>query len=184
MELITLRPKLKGYIGVILFTTAIGIAFLFGGLVGAVTFSSFSSMIYVIGIGVVALGFSIGYPIYLRKTTYTITETEVIKERETALSESHERVPIEKIENTTIKRGLLQRILGTYGTISISTAGGSGLSPELRLYSIEDAKEVHNSLLKITTGDESTTEKSSDALSEAKKLTKATEKLKNNVLND
>lgn len=185
MEELNLQPELKGYIGNLLTTIILGVLLTSGGVIGIIAGDSFDTMMYPLGLGFVALVISVGYPLYLRKTSYTITDTEVLKDRKTALSEKHEKIPLEKIENTTLKRGFIQQFLGSYGTISISTAG-SGQHSGLRLYAVKDAKKVHDTLLNqtvSTTDEEPDKTDSSDVYTEAEKLKLATKRLRNIILN-
>lgn len=188
MEPIGLKPRFKGYIGTLFISGVLGIVALISGI--GLSFYSFDIGLGLAGIGIVLLLYSSLTPIYLRKTSYEITDKAVIKDRETLLSENHEKIPLDKIENTTLKRGFIQKMLGSYGTISISTAG-SGQQSSLRLYAIENAQDIHKRLLTQTTSSrtpetlkENTNEKESDVYTEAKKLNKATKKLRDIVTNN
>ena len=184
MDTIKLQPKLKGYIVNIITTLVIGVLLFGSGLLSVLTGSS--ELIALVVIGLLFIAYAIGYPLYLRKTTYKLTETEIIKDRTTALGETHEKIPLDKIENTTLKQGFTQQLFGSYGTISISTAG-SGESSSLKLYSIENAKDVHNKLLTqsvLTDDEQQSTDKTGDTYTEAKKLTQATQKLRNLIVNN
>lgn len=131
------------------------------------------------------------YPIYLKKTEYIIEDDKIIKNRD-IFGEVHEEVRFDKIQNTQIRRGFAQKLMGDYGTVSVSTAG-SNMSA-LKLSSIKDSKKVHKMISDRTdssysdTNNNNTVENDNvtknELFEEYKKLRQTTEKLQKQIKGD
>lgn len=173
-----LQPQIKGSITSVVVILVIGAAFLLYGIIqGNVAMSLF-------GIGG-ATFLIVSNMLYFKRTTYTITKDKIIYDKE-ILGHKHQEIPVNRIQNTSLRQSALQQWMGGYGTIQISTAGSSG--NDLRLWSIENADEVHSKISELTnaystddsssTDSEDSTEEVLDALEEAKKLRETSEKFK------
>lgn len=106
------------------------------------------SLIPAFAIGVLLIPLVIGLVIIpwawidRKNTVYLITTKAVYKKRG-ALSRSVNRIPFEKIQNTSLNQG----VLGTnfdYGTVEISTAGSEG--DEMRFRAVTDPRAVQGRL--------------------------------------
>ncbi|MGC9396615.1 MAG: PH domain-containing protein [Anaerolineae bacterium] len=80
---------------------------------------------------------------YYRSLRYEIHEDEIIV-NVGIVTQSVKHVPFRTMTNLTVKRGILDRWLGT-GTVNIQTAGISGSSgqPEQSLVGLENPQEVY-----------------------------------------
>ena len=89
----------------------------------------------------------------LKITDYVVTSQGLY--RKTGLfSRSVQKIGFEKVQNISFSQGILGQQLG-YGSIGISTAGGSGV--EMRFAAIDDPKTVQeliNKRIKHEKGDE------------------------------
>jgi uncharacterized membrane protein YdbT with pleckstrin-like domain len=78
----------------------------------------------------------------VRATDYVLTDGNVYK-KTGILSERVTRVSIERIQNTTLRKNLLGNLFD-YGTILLSTAGGSGT--ELAITDLDDPEQFREEL--------------------------------------
>ncbi|MFC7077465.1 PH domain-containing protein [Haloarcula halophila] len=126
---------------------------------------------YIVGallIPLVGLGLLVIFGGYLTMThtDYVITTKGVYK-KSGILSRSVAEIEYEKVQNTAYSAGPIGRSLG-YGTVEISTAGGSGV--EMTLRGVEDPQAVQKQLSRRVTqvqGTESEEEESTaDVLDE------------------
>ena len=76
--------------------------------------------------------------LYVRNTDYVVT-TSGLYEKRGVLSRDVTRIDFEKIQNTSYSQSALGRRLG-YGTVAVSSAGGSGV--EMRFRSIPNSREI------------------------------------------
>ena len=76
--------------------------------------------------------------VYVRNTDYVVT-TSGLYEKRGVLSRDVTRIDFEKIQNTSYNQSALGRRLG-YGTVAVSSAGGSGV--EMRFRSIPNPREI------------------------------------------
>lgn len=103
--------------------------------------------VYLVGVPLIlalGLGLLIVVPAHLRirHTDYVITDRGVYK-KTGILSRSVTEIEYDKVQNTSFSAGPLGRYLG-FGTVGISTAGGSGVEMELR--AVEDPTDVQRRL--------------------------------------
>lgn len=179
MSTIEISPQVGGFIGQVVVTLIIGFI---------IAVIGFLSKQYVIGMfGILMIGlFSILYPMYLRKTEYKITENKIIKKRDT-LSETHEEVPFNRVQNTQLTRGYIQKRMGGFGNISLSTAGSG--SSDLKLIGIKKSERLHNIISEKcdnkTKGSKSNekTDDKTKVYKESQKLSETSEILKNIINN-
>ncbi|MFB6097110.1 MAG: PH domain-containing protein [Haloferacaceae archaeon] len=81
---------------------------------------------------------------YLRVTrTHYVLTTENLYRRDGVFSETVNRVGVEKIQRTTLSKGLLGNLFD-YGTVDVSTAGGSGV--EMRIEDLDDPGSLRSEL--------------------------------------
>lgn len=169
------KPQLKGSLG----------GFIFIGLLTVIIalFALVSKSIGGLLITVVLGGGLFVIMLYsLKQTTYTITNKRVIRHR-SIFGEKQSEVRLDKIQNLGLKRGIVQRRLGEYGSISLSTAGSG--STDMSLQGIDDIHTLYHLLLDETRTKtvqekpdaeaEDTTEQL-NAMEEAKKLRKTMKK--------
>lgn len=179
MSTIKISPQIGGFIGQVVVTLIIGFI---------IAIIGFLSKQYVVGVfGLLSIGlFSVLYPMYLRKTEYKIMDDKIIKKRNT-LSETHEEVPFDRVQNTQLTRGYIQKRMGGFGNISLSTAGSG--SSDLRLIGVKKSEKLHNIISEKC--DNKTVISESDNKSnnkmkiyeESQKLSKTSEILKNIINN-
>lgn len=140
-------------------------------------------------IGVTILVYMTAMPFYLKRTKYIINDSKIIKNRDFG-GEVHEEVRFDKIQNTKIKRPFFYKLLGKYGTISISTAGSN--MDALKLKSIDNAEEIHRVISNRAENSYGDTKNvvnedeqdSNDLYAEYKKLRKTTDDLKKQMVGD
>jgi len=161
------KPQLKGSIGGFL---------LVGGLTLTITLYALISQSIIGLILTVVLGGGLGVTMLysLKQTTYTVTNKRVIRHR-SIFGEKQSEVRLDKIQNISLSRGIIQRQLGNYGNISLSTAGSG--STDMSLRSVGEINKIYTLLLDETrteTVEEETGETESegqlDAMEEAQKL--------------
>lgn len=175
MSEINTSPQIGGLIGQLIFVSVTGfIIFIIG-------FLSEQYLAAIFGLSIVVL-FIVPYPIYLRKTEYKIMDDKIVRKRDT-LSEEYEEVPFDKIQNTQLKRGYIQKRMGGFGNISLSTAGSS--SSELKLMAVKNSEKLHNIISKRCDS-KSKTIKNNDKSNSKMKMYKESKKLSrtSKVLND
>lgn len=100
----------------------------------------------VLGIGVFII---LGAYYSVKNTDYVVTG-EGLYVKKGILSRSVQKIGFDKVQNISFSQGILGNYFG-YGSIEISTAGGSGV--EMRFRSIQEPKEVQqkiNNLMKRT----------------------------------
>lgn len=119
----------------------------------------------IIGLPTALLGIGIfiilGAYLSVKNTEYVVTD-EGVYVKKGILSRSVQKIGFDKVQNISFSQGILGNHFG-YGSIEISTAGGSGV--EMRFRSIENPKDVQekiNNLIK----DEQETNKSQKGRSE------------------
>jgi len=104
---------------------------------------------------VVGIGFLIMAGAYLSvKNTEYVVSSNALYVKKGILSRSVQKIGFDKVQNISFSQGILGNHFG-YGSIEISTAGGSGV--EMRFRSIEDPKKVQekiNDLMKDSQQDE------------------------------
>lgn len=161
-----LKPKVKGIYGTFL---TIGIGTLIATVFGFISSSIHPLIFPVLGSSLIGITYFV-----MKQTTYTITEDKIIKHSK-VFGETHEEIPINKIQNTTAKSSFIQQKLGNYGSITITTAGGSTSS--IRIWAIKDYDKINRLINKLTSEHEDTpTENTQTTLfDEAQKLRKAVE---------
>ncbi|AWB27569.1 PH domain-containing protein [Halococcoides cellulosivorans] len=103
-----------------------------------------ASIVPALAIGVVLAVILIGIPIivgaYLgRKNTVFLMTTDGLYHKKGILSRDVQKIGFEKIQNISFSQGALGASIG-YGTVDISTAGGSGV--EMQFRGVEDPKSV------------------------------------------
>lgn len=166
---IEFKPQVKGTYGSFLATGGIVLIATLWGLYDP----SINPLILPIG-GCIVLG---GLYFVIKQTTYTITEDKIVKHSK-IFGETHEEVPINKIQNTTAKSSYIQQKLGNYGTISVTTAGGS--TSTVRLWAIKDYDKVNSLINQLSSKYEqpnnSQTDSQTTLFDEAQKLRTAVEK--------
>lgn len=118
-----------------------------------------SSLIPALVIGIplsfVLIGLLIIAGAYLHRdnTRYVVT-TDALYRKTGIISRDVQRIDFEKVQNTSYSQGLFGSQFG-YGTVDISTAGGSGV--EMRFQSIPDPRAVQETInrrIKTRRGDE------------------------------
>lgn len=107
----------------------------------------------IIGLPTALLGIGIfiilGAYLSVKNTEYVVTD-EGVYVKKGILSRSVQKIGFDKVQNISFSQGILGNHFG-YGSIEISTAGGSGV--EMRFRSIENPKDVQekiNNLMKKT----------------------------------
>jgi len=92
--------------------------------------------------------------LYRENTQYVVT-TDALYRKSGVLSRDVQRIDFGKVQNTSYSQGFLGTRFG-YGTVDISTAGGSGV--EMQFQSVPDPRQVQeaiNKRVKATRGDAS-----------------------------
>lgn len=137
-------PRIRSILG----TAANAISFVVVGLLvlgGAAVGGMVSNSIAMLaGILIVIYGATrVGWA-YLRvtNTDYVLT-TENLYKRQGVLSETVNRVGVDKIQSTTLSKGVFGNMFD-YGTVDVSTAGGSGV--EMSIEDLNDPGELRTEL--------------------------------------
>lgn len=171
---IEFSPELKGSLSAIISAVVFGGFFLVYGLIqGSIGMSLFG----VVGTFIMVFG----YMLYLDRTTYTIKEDKVLYDKE-IFGHKHQEIPMNRIQNTSLRQSALQQRMGGYGNVRISTAGSGG--SDLTLRSIDHASEVHGKISELSnaTSDGQSRANTDDgelnALEEAQKLRETSSQLK------
>lgn len=101
-------------------------------------------MLLLAGVGVVLYGAIQVVRAYVpvANTDYVLTTRNLYKKRG-VLSETVNRVGVEKIQRTTLSKGVLGNLFD-YGTVDVSTAGGRGV--EMRIKDLNDPGELRENL--------------------------------------
>lgn len=92
--------------------------------------------------------------LYRENTQYVVT-TDALYRKSGVLSRDVQRIDFGKVQNTSYSQGFFGTRFG-YGTVDISTAGGSGV--EMQFQSVPDPRQVQeaiNKRVKATRGDAS-----------------------------
>lgn len=102
-------------------------------------------------LSLVLVGIPIVVSAYLQRenTEYVVT-TDALYRKSGVLSRNVQRVDFGKVQNTTYTQGFFGKRFG-YGTVGISTAGGTGV--ELSFDSVPDPKAVQERINKRVKGD-------------------------------
>jgi len=176
-ENIKLQPEIKGSLSTLSSTLLVsGGFFVYFLLQGSILLSLLGVIVPTVII--------FAYSKYLKQTTYTITDEKVEYDRE-IFGHTNQEIPIKRIQNTRLKRSFLQKKMGGYGTIYISTAGSRG--SDLTLRSIGNSKNIHRKISELDNAlyddDYSSEETPSntealDVSTEATKLREASEKFR------
>ena len=101
------------------------------------------------GLGIVII---LGAYYSVKNTDYVVSD-EGLYVKKGVLSRSVQKIKFDKVQNISFSQGILGKRFG-YGSIEISTAGGSGV--EMRFRSIDNPREVQDritSLVKETSED-------------------------------
>ncbi len=99
-------------------------------------------LILLLGLGLLIIA---GSYLTIRHTDYVITNKGVYK-KTGILSRSVTEIEYEKIQNTSYSAGPVGRYFG-YGTVDISTAGGSGV--EMSLRDVDEPQDVQKRLSRL-----------------------------------
>lgn len=101
-------------------------------------------MLLLAGVGVVLYGATQVVRAYVpvANTDYVLTTGNLYKKRG-VLSETVNRVGVEKIQRTTLSKSVLGNLFD-YGTVDVSTAGGRGV--EMRIKDLNDPGELRENL--------------------------------------
>lgn len=173
---ITFKPQLKGYLGgMIGFCLVLSIITLF--LI--ITSSNIVNAISIGFVGFIVITiYVISFTLYIKKTTYKITESKIIKNKN-IFGEKHEEISLNKIQNTKIKKSYVQKKLGDYGTISVSTAGST--SKDMSLRGIENSQMIYRIITRNSK--QGRHNKDASIYEEAKKLNSTSKKFKEVIKN-
>lgn len=103
-----------------------------------------ASIVPALAVGVVLAVLLIGIPIIIaaylgRQNTVFLMTTDGLYHKKGILSRDVQKIGFEKIQNISFSQGALGASIG-YGTVDISTAGGSGV--EMQFRGVEDPKSV------------------------------------------
>jgi len=107
-----------------------------------------ASIVPALAVGVVLAVILIGIPIILgaylgRKNTVYLMTTDGLYHKKGIISRDVQKIGFEKIQNISFSQGALGASIG-YGTVDISTAGGSGV--EMQFRGVEDPKAVQEGI--------------------------------------
>jgi uncharacterized membrane protein YdbT with pleckstrin-like domain len=132
------HPELRGYVGALVVILVIGLS--------AVGYGLYSGSFSIIALASIATaGVLYGQKLYLERTTYTLTDNKLVYDRE-IFGTQHQELSYDKIQTTDVRQSFLNKIMGEYGTIQVSTAGSGGT--DLRMWGIKNAVEVHSELVR------------------------------------
>jgi uncharacterized membrane protein YdbT with pleckstrin-like domain len=113
------------------------------------------------GIGVLII---LGAYYNVKNTDYVVTD-EGLYVKKGILSRSVQKIGFDKVQNISFSQGIFGKQFG-YGSIEISTAGGSGV--EMRFKSIDSPREVQDRITSLVK--ESTEEKTTEGRTEKELL--------------
>jgi uncharacterized membrane protein YdbT with pleckstrin-like domain len=184
MNTVKLSPNIEGakiliiIAGLIIFLTIITAILL--------DLIDFLPVIFLVSVGFIPMYFII------KRTEYIIKDDRIIMNRD-IFGEKHQEIPFNKIQNTTVKKSITEKMAGNYGSVSISTAGSD--INALKLFLIENPDEIHKLIVKRTDkcyektpdnskefADKNETEDELEA--EYEKLRKTSEDLKRQIIGD
>lgn len=138
------EPRIRSILG----SAASAISFVVAALLvigGAAISTAFPTWMMIAAGGLVVLygAAQIGWS-YLQVTNidYVLT-TENLYRRDGVFSETVNRVGVDKIQSTTLSKGFFGNVFD-YGTVDVSTAGGSGV--EMRIEDLNDPGELRTEL--------------------------------------
>ncbi len=148
METITAKPK-KMYLHILAIFGAIAVAAAYLSL----PFLQLSPLDYytaTIALGIFLLLVLAWWALSVARanaTTYTVSEFEITESRG-LISRETKKVPIVKLEDYTIKRGIRNVLLGT-ASVEFDTAGEIGYEISMRSIGLSDAENIIEYLDKI-----------------------------------
>lgn len=116
------------------------------------------------GIGLLVI---IGAYLSVKHTDFVVTSDSLYRKKG-VLSRSVKKIDFDKVQNISFSQGIFGKKFD-YGTIEISTAGGSGV--EMRFRSIRNPREVQNKINDLIK-DEQSSEKSEEGRTEKEILEK------------
>lgn len=137
------------------------------------------ALIFGIPLAILLVGIVVIVGAYLwRENTYYVVTTDGVYKKTGIFSRSVTEIEYEKIQNTAYSASAMGRWLG-YGTVEISTAGGSGV--EMRIQGVENPQEVQQRLsarvteVQGTDDEESTADVLDDILVELRAIRQSVE---------
>jgi uncharacterized membrane protein YdbT with pleckstrin-like domain len=126
-------------------------------------------MIAAAGIGILII---LGAYYSVKNTDYVVTD-EGLYVKKGILSRSVQKIGFDKVQNISFSQGVFGKQFG-YGSIEISTAGGSGV--EMRFKSIDSPRQVQDRITSLVK--ESTEEKTTEGRTEKELLKEILHELK------